>query len=78
MERELLKDIIAGGPAAALSAAEAFLLGPLKSQGVELETSAVEVLKAGLVAQTQASLAAVASGSGASTCTATAKTADPS
>jgi len=76
VEKDLLKDIIAGvpviasaiagGPAAALAAAEAFLLPLLKAQGVELETTTVEVLKAGLVAQAQASLDAGSSGSGAS------------
>jgi hypothetical protein len=85
VEKDLLKDIIAGipvvasaiagGPEAALAAAETFLLPLLKAQGVELENTTVQVLKAGLVAQAQASLAAVSSGSGASTGTAPATTA---
>jgi len=80
VEKDLLKDIIAGvpavasaiagGPAAALSAAEAFLLPLLKEQGVELEETTVQVIKAGLVAQAQASLDAVSNGSGASAGTA--------
>jgi hypothetical protein len=84
VEKDLLKDIIAGipvvasaiagGPAAALTAAEEFLLPLLKAQGVELETTTVEVLKAGLVAQAQASLVAESSASGASVGTASATT----
>lgn len=51
---------LAGGPEAALVAAEAVLLPLIAKQGVELGQTDIAILKNGLVAQAQASLAATA------------------
>jgi len=66
IKKDFLTDVIAGipavaaaiaaGPEAALAAAEAVILPLLAKQGAELASTDIDILKAGLVAQAQASL----------------------
>ena len=67
IQKDLLKDIIAGVPivaaaltgngfSAALTAAEGFLIPMLTTQGIELATTTINTLANSLVAQAQASL----------------------
>ncbi len=69
VEKDVLKDIIAGvpvvaaalasGPAGALAAAEAFIVPLITAQGIQIATTTLATLSNALVAQAQASLAAV-------------------